>query len=139
MSRLLIFLLLPALAAAQAVVEYGLGAGRAATTAAPAKSLGKSMSGIAGSLDKALNSGQPAAEAPKVNVVKTEAKAAPAPLRFREDANGIEPGIGYDELLRRFGPPAMSITIDGEKSLTYQGINATYHVTVKGGKVTTIR
>jgi hypothetical protein len=41
----------------QAAVEAGLGAARAATTTAPAKGLGKSMSGLAGSLDKALKAG----------------------------------------------------------------------------------
>src|ERR1039457_3889415 len=45
-------------ASGQAAVEYGLGAARAATTAAPVKAVGKSIGGLAGSLDKVLKAGQ---------------------------------------------------------------------------------
>src|SRR5436309_15664481 len=50
---------MPRTAAGQAIMESGLGAARAATTAAPAKGVGKSLSGLAGSLDKALKSQSP--------------------------------------------------------------------------------
>ena len=50
---------MPGTAAGQAIMESGLGAARAVTTAAPAKGIGKSLSGLAGSLDKALKGSQP--------------------------------------------------------------------------------
>jgi hypothetical protein len=132
------------MASAQAVVEAAMGAGRATTMAAPAKSMGKSMSGIAGSLDKALNGGE-AAKAPETSpakpaAAKAAATATPAPaaIIIREDADGIEEGLAYDELIQRFGKPTMAITTAGEQSLTYKGIAGMYTVTVRDGKVAAI-
>jgi hypothetical protein len=133
MTRLLtVFLSMAALACGQAAVEAGLGASRAATSTAPAKGLGKSMAGIAGGLDKALKPAQKAANDPV-----TTAKAAPVPTpapKF-EDAAAIETGLPYAALVRRFGPPAMSITYDGETALTYSGKSGTYQLKVVDGKV----
>jgi hypothetical protein len=146
MSRTIVFLglLLPSVASAQATVEAAMGAGRAATMAAPAKSIGKSVSGIGGSLDKALKNGEAGqASVPAASTARPAAKSAvpsaPAPITIREDADGIEEGIPYDELIQRFGKPAMSITMAGEQSLTYKGIAGMYRVTVRDGKVTEIR
>jgi hypothetical protein len=138
MSRtiLLLGLFLPITASAQAIVEAAMGAGRATTMAAPARGLGKSMSGIAGGLEKALNGGE--AEKKTVAVKPTPTSEAPPAITIREDADGIEEGIAYDELIQRFGKPAMSITMTGEQSLTYKGIAGMYRVTVRGGKVTTV-
>ena len=47
------------IASGQAIMESGLGAARAATTAAPAKGVGKSLSGLAGSLEKAIKAQSP--------------------------------------------------------------------------------
>ena len=50
----LLLVMLPGLVAAQATVEYALGAGRAATTAAPAQKAGKAVGGVFGSLSNIL-------------------------------------------------------------------------------------
>jgi hypothetical protein len=128
----------------QATVEAGLGAARAATSTAPAKGLGKSMSGLAGSLDKALKAtpsktassatGIPSADSPSASTPS----AAPAPAPSWEDPGGIEPGLSYEELVRRFGPSAMSITSGTEKSLSYTGKAGMFQVTVQDGKVASI-
>jgi hypothetical protein len=127
----------------QASVESGLGASRAATSTAPARGLGKSMSGIAGSLDKALKPAQKSVEETPSPVTAakepvTSASAAPAPAPKYEDAGGIAAGLTYEELLHRFGPPAMAMSFDGESSLSYQGKAGTYQVTVAAGKVKAI-
>src|SRR5450756_382526 len=85
--RVSCWLVMAGSAMGQATVEYGLNAGRAATTAVPGKSVGKAMSGLADSLDKAVK-GQPGSAAqptpgtaakPAAKVAASTAKtAAPA-------------------------------------------------------------
>jgi hypothetical protein len=138
-------------ASGQAVVEYGLGASRAATTTAPAKGLGKSMSGLAGSLDKAIKAAgkqgpveQPtAATTTATPAAKTTSAVAaippvPVPAPTWEDPSGIETGLKYDEMVSRFGPSAMAITDGVERLLTYRGKDGMFQVTVQDGTVKSI-
>jgi hypothetical protein len=134
-------------AAGQTVVEAGLGAARAATTAGPAKGVGKSISGLAGTLDKALKPGQQASDEqpvaattakPAAKTPSTSGGASPTPAPNWEDPGGVEPGLGYEELVRRFGPPAMAITISAERSLTYRGKDGVFQVKVRDGVVASI-
>jgi hypothetical protein len=134
-----LWLSMTGIASGQATVEAGLGAARAVTSTAPAKGLGKSMSGLAGSLDKALKAGPPKAQATVADIPSANTpSAAPAPVANREDPGGIEPGLSYEELVRRFGPAAMAITSGTEKSLTYPGKDGMFQVKVQDGKVTSI-
>ena len=138
----------------QATVEYGLGTGRAATTAAPVKGIGKAMSGLAGSLEKAVKAGQqgsdaqptaataakPAAKSPS-STAKTPSPSIntpPPPAPNWEDPNGISTGLSYGELVRRFGPPALEITGVAGRSLTYSGKDGTFQLEVQDGKVASI-
>ena len=133
-------------AAGQAIMESGLGAARAATTAAPAKGVGKSLSGLAGGLEKALKAQSPAsveqpsvaAATPAVRTPATAANAAPAPESNWEDAGAIEAGITYEELLRRFGPYSMAISDSTQKLLTYRGKAGVFLVKLQDGKVNAI-
>ena len=134
-------------AAGQATVEAGLGAARAVTTTAPARGIGKSMSGLAGSLDKALKGGQqssneqpaaPASAKPATRTASTSPKAPPVPVVNWEDPSGIEPGLAYDELVRRFGPSSLAITGGAERSLTYPGKDGVFQVKLKDDVVTSI-
>jgi len=136
----------------QAMAEAGLGTARAATGTAPAAGLGKAMSGLAGSLDKALKTGQPAAEirpaktaasaaapTPKVPPETGEAAPAAGPAAKREDPSGIEAGVSYAELLRRFGPPCLEITGETGRTLTYIGKTGAFHVEIEDDRVTSVR
>src|SRR5262249_41925088 len=88
----------PKAASAQAAVEAGLGASRAAISSAPARGIGKSIAGLAGKVEKAADSRA------EVIVVKTTADSKPAePVVKHEDPAGIEAGLAYDEMVRRFG------------------------------------
>jgi hypothetical protein len=163
MVRLIVYLLvsfslLLALArtatAGQAAVEYGLGAGRAATTAAPAKGIGKSMSGLADSLDKAVKAGQQASDVKpspatpgqpvakrttsNAKTVSPSINTAPPPTPKWEDASGISTGLSYGELARRFGPPALEITNASGTSLIYSGKDGMFQIEMQGGTVTSI-
>lgn len=62
----------------------------------------------------------------------------PAPVASWEDPGGIEPGLSYEDLVRRFGPSAMSITSGTEKLLTYRGKDGMFQVKVQDGKVASI-
>ncbi len=134
-------------AAGQAVVETGLGAARAATAAGPAKGIGKSISGLSVALDKALKSGQPASDKqaptsttakPADNTMSAYAGTSAGPQPTWEDPSGVEPGLSYQELVRRFGPPAMAITNSAERSLTYRGKDGMFQVEVRDGVVAEI-
>ena len=134
-------------ATAQATVESGLGAARAVTTTAPARGIGKSMSGLAGSLDKVLKAGQQGSNEQPSSVVSAKPatstgvaspKTPPPPVVNWEDPSGIEPGLAYDELVRRFGPSSMAITAGTERSLTYRGKDGLFQVKVQDGAVTSI-
>ena len=137
---------MPGTAAGQAIMEAGLGAARATTTAAPAKGVGKSLSGLAGGLEKALKAQsagsveQPpaAATTPAAQAPLTAANTPPAPPSTWEDADAIEVGITYDELVRRFGPYSMAISDSTQKVLTYRGKTGTFQVKLQDGKVSGI-
>jgi hypothetical protein len=126
-------------AAGQAAVEAGLGAARAVTSTAPAKGIGKSMSGISGALDKAFKPGQqPSNESPLSATKAPLPSATKAPAPVWEDADGIETGLSYQDLVRRFGPPIMSITNNVDRSLTYRGKEGMFQLEVRDGVVASI-
>ena len=144
-------------AAAQTVVEYGAGAGAAATAAGPAKGVGTSIGGAFESLDKALKQAQdqtpkaePATTArpptatpakPKTEVSKeAAAPAAPAaPSPSYEDAMGIQKGMSCEEVVRRFGSPAMAFaTEDDAKTMSYASKAGGVQVECQGGKVASV-
>ena len=133
------------IASGQEIMESGLGAARAATTAAPAKGVGKSLSGLAGSLEKAIKAQSPGSlEQPSAAAtsaaVQTPLAAAntPPPAANWEDPGAIEVGITYDELLRRFGPYSMAISDSTRKLLTYRGKAGVFQIAMQDGKVTAI-
>ena len=148
----LAFLLLPAVcptAVAQAVVEYGVGAARAATTTAPARDLGKQIGGVLDSLNRVAKAGEGQA-APKAQSstgpvrsataapsrTKTASPSLPAPATVFEDPRHIEAGIGYEELVRRFGPPSMEVTTrPGRRTLSYAAREGAVAVDVENEKV----
>lgn len=149
-ALLLLAAICPA-AFAQAAVEYGLGAGRAATTTAPARNLGKQIGGVWDSLDKAAKSGDSQAPSPVKSSTaskrsttasragrKTASNAASQALHY-EDARQIEAGITHAELVRRFGPPSMEITTrPGARTLSYAAREGTVSVEVENNKVVTV-
>ena len=80
------------IAAGQAIMESGLGAARAATTAAPAKGVGKSLSGLAGSLEKALKAQSPGSVEQPSAAATSPAVQTPASGSQHSAGAGIELG-----------------------------------------------
>jgi len=150
-------------AAAQATVEYGLGAARGSMSAAPAKGVGNAIGGLAGSLEKLFKSGPSGSEteaesARPTPVRKTVTKSAPAAAKARtpapapsaveaapppkpnwEDPAGIQTGMSYQDLVSRFGPPALAISGDEGRLLTYAGKSGSLQLEVQDDIVTSIQ
>ena len=139
------------IASAQTMVEYGLGAGRAATTTAPAAGIGKALSGLAekagattDAAGKAAKSGSagtasPAGASSKTTAAGTAAAPAGAATAKWEDPAGIEAGLSYADLVKRFGPPSLEISGETGKTLTYTSKAGSYHVDIADEKVAEVR
>jgi hypothetical protein len=140
------------MAAGQAIAEYSLGAGRAATTTAPAHNPGKQIGGVLDTLNKTVKAGegQAAPEAKSSTVSKRPAttapvktkiasnKASPAAIVY-EDPRHIQAGIDYEELVRRFGPPSMAVTTrPGRQMLTYAAREGAVAVEMENDRAVTV-
>lgn len=155
----MLLLLLPGIVAAQAMVENALGVSRAATSAAPAKGAAKAIGGALENLGRVVSEsteGKAADIKPAARSVKSApstqpaasaaAEPAPAPVEVKkvevkyEDPSGIRTGMAYGEIMRRFGPPALMLTMEGgEETLSYSTKGQSLDVTLKDGKVTAVR
>jgi hypothetical protein len=124
------------------MVEYGLGAGRAATTASPAAGIGKAISGLAGGVvgvtEKPVKA-TPAAKSTAAPEAKAVPPETPAAASKWEDPAGIETGLSYADLRSRFGPPALEITGDAGKTLTYSSNAGAFHVEIEDDRVAAVR
>lgn len=132
-----------------------MGVGRAATSTAPAQKAGKAIAGAFENLGKTLEkSGEaqpasgsaktaPAAKAAKTVVTRSQVsptKAEPKPEVSFEDPSGIQPGMESDEVSRRFGPPALTLTTGpGEEVRSYSKKDTALDVTMRNGKVAAVR
>jgi len=151
-------ILLPAVGCGQAGVEYAAGAAAASTASAGAKAAGKSIAGALEKLNKNLDDGATAskteATAPApASRTKTAARKStrsakvepalvppePPPPTF-EDPAGIEKGMSYEDVVQRFGPPAIALTTaPGEQMVTYSKKTTTFNLKVVNGKVTAVQ
>lgn len=114
-------------ASAQAVTEYGSMASKSAGVAKRADGITSEIGGIWKSLDKTIKGSQEhTASSParsgstaQHTRLRTQKPARTVPA-VHEEPSGIQPGIGYDELIRRFGPAAFEVTTGPRtRSLAY--------------------
>ena len=131
----------------QAMVENALGAGRAATTTAPAGNLGKSINGLANGITEALkgakgagtNSSGVSSESARPTTTHGTEIPAPKPGSTFESPMQIQEGMAYEDVIRRFGPPNLQITDGpGSKSLAYSSKDGGVKVEVQDGKVSSV-
>ena len=145
---------LEGLLAGQVILERGLITGGSAGTA-PARGVKKAVSGIMGSLDKVLKTGQEASdsgspgrarlaeaaqpgEAEPVGV-ETPAPVPAVPAKIYEDPLGIRAGMANEELIRRFGPPSLEVIgASNGRLLTYSGKNGIIQLELRNEKVTLV-
>jgi hypothetical protein len=127
-------------AAAQAAAEAGLGAGASSIGSAGAGGVGKAVGGILKGLDKTIKP----ADASKPSARSTTrprrvTPQPPVPPPNYEDAAQIEKGLPIDDLLRRFGPPAMQIANSSEtQTMTYLAKSGMVQVELEAGRVVSV-
>ena len=64
------------------------------------------------------------------------ASRVPATAATHEDPSGIQPGVSYEELLRRFGRPDFEVTAGaGTTTLSYLRKDGTIDLELQDGKV----
>jgi hypothetical protein len=139
MKLLILWVVAAGIVSGQTMVEAGLGAGRAATGAAPAAGVGKSIAGALSNLDKTLKAADKSASSSETIVLPKD-KPLPAPAKTYEPIKNAEVGLAYDDLVERFGPPSLEIAAgNGVKKLSYAGKDGTTRIEVTEGKVSSIQ
>jgi hypothetical protein len=143
MGRLLVLTLVAAAAAsAQTMVEYSLGSASSAAGAAGMKGVGNSAAAALDKAAKALGKTAPAETRSSTSIVLPG--AAPAvgkPVKFTApDPAQIHLGMDRDELIRKFGEPAMKISGTENSAETWWYGSGAEEVTLKllDGKVTSV-
>jgi hypothetical protein len=134
---------------AQAVTEYGSMASKSATVGQRANNISKSIGGVWGNLDKTIKSQDhgSSGSSPGTSPGPT-AQRAPARSRRRntrtgatihEDPSHIQTGLGYEEVIRRFGPASFEVsTGPGTKTLAYPSKDGGVDVELLDGRVTKV-
>jgi hypothetical protein len=134
-------------AKAQAVTEYDSEISKSATTANKANHISSEIRGVWGSLDKTLKASHEDVGPQETSPSRTTqhahsritiqaASRPPAVVAAREDPSGIQPGISYAELVRRFGRPDFEVTAGpGTTTLTYFRKDGGIDVELQDGKV----
>jgi len=155
------FLVLTIPAAGQATVEAGLGAASSSIGAAGARGVNNSIGGVFRTLNETLKStgsgGTPKFDSPAPSGAakpvargrsvrrtapgngRSSASPVAPPAPSYEDARQIEKGIGSEELLRRFGPPAMQISSGSNaQTMSYLSNGVIVQVELQSGKVISV-
>jgi hypothetical protein len=147
------FVVLEVPAAGQAAVEAGIGAAASSIGSSGARGVGKGIAGAFGNLNETLKSTSGAkSETPGTSRSGAKGKATGRPSSVKasapvvvqqapnyEDAMQIEKGIGQEELVRRFGPPAMQIASGSdEQTMSYVSSGGVVQLELHGGKVVSV-
>jgi hypothetical protein len=137
----------------QVILEAPLGASRAITTTkAPAARANKAIRGVVGSLDKVVKTPQEVADSASPDasretgtapveqvIVWTPAPTPAVPAKIYEDPKGIRAGMASEELIRRFGPPALEVMgASSGRTLTYSGKSGTIQLELRDEKVASL-
>lgn len=146
-------------AAGQGTVEAGLGAASSSIGTAGARGANKSISGVFRTLDETLKStgsaGTPKLDSPAASgatkpvarrrsvrrTTPEHGRSTPTvapPIPSYEDAMQIQKGIGYEELLRRFGPPAMIASGNDAQTMSYLSNGGVVQVELQAGTVISV-
>jgi len=133
----------------QAMTEYGSMASKSATVGRRANNISKSIGGVWGNLDKTIKSQDRGSSGSSQGT--SQSRTAPhAPVRSRrkttrmaatihEDPSRIQTGLGYEEVIRRFGPASFEVsTGPGTKTLAYPGKDGGIDVELLDGRVTKV-
>src|SRR5271169_4607657 len=138
-----------AAARAQAVTEYGSMVSKSATVGQRANNISKSIGGVWGNLDKTIKSqdrggsgaspGASQSQTAQRRPVRSRRRNTPTAAASHEDPSRIQAGLGYDEVIRRFGPASFEVsTGPGTKTLAYPSKDGGIDVELLDGRVTKV-
>jgi hypothetical protein len=132
----------------QAVTEYDSEISRSATTGSKANHISNEIGGVWRSLDKTLKaSSEEHVGSQETSSGRTTQRALGRPISrgasrssvtaaTHEDPGGIQPGMSYGELVRRFGRPDFEVTDStGTTTLSYLRKDGTIDLELQDGKV----
>ena len=135
-------------AKAQAVTEYDSEISRSATTGSKANHISNEIGGVWRSLDKTLKatseehvgfqetSSARTTQRAHSRSISRRASRSSATAGSHEDPSGIQPGISFAELLRRFGRPDFEVTDStGTTTLSYLRKDGTIDLELQDGNV----
>ena len=133
-------------ARAQAVTEYGSMASKSSTVGQRANNISKSIGGVWGSLDKTIKSqdrGSSQATSQSRTAKRTPVRSlrrnTRTPAAIHEDPSRIQTGLGYEEVIRRFGPATFEVSTGPRtKTLAYPGKDGGIDVELVDGRVTKV-
>ena len=135
-------------AQAQSVTEYGSMASKSSTVGRRANNIADGIGGVWGSLDKTIKSqdrgtsheASPGRTLPRTPVpVRRRSARGPRAGATYEDPSRIQPGLAYEELIRRFGPASFEVsTGPGAKTLAYPGKGGDIDIELLDGEVTKV-
>jgi hypothetical protein len=135
-----------AAARAQAVTEYGSMASKSATVGQRANNISKSIGGVWGNLDKTIKSQDPGSSqgtsqgrTAQRTPVRSRRRNTRTAATIHEDPSRIQTGLGYEEVIRRFGAASFEVsTGPGTKTLAYPGKGGGIDVELVDGRVTKV-
>ena len=132
-------------ARAQAVTEYDSEISRSATTGSKANHISSEIGGVWRSLDKTLKAEEHVGSQETSSARTTQrahsrsisrhAPRSSATAGTHEDPSGIQPGISFAELLRRFGRPDFEVTDSTATTLSYLRKDGTIDLELQDGNV----
>jgi hypothetical protein len=138
-----------AAARAQSVTEYGSMASKSSTVGRRANNISNEIGGVWSSLDRTIKS-QDRGSSRETSLDRTVQRSAVQSRRrktwgtgkaaaIHEDPSGIKPGLGYEELIRRFGPASFEVSTGPRtKTLAYAGKEGDIDIELLDGKVTKV-
>ena len=136
-------------ARAQAVTEYGSMASKSATVGQRANNISKSIGGVWGSIDKTIKSqdrgssgssqGTSQSRTAQRTPVKSRRRSTHTAATVHEDPSRIQTGLGYEEVIRRFGAASFEVSTGPRtKTLAYPSKNGGIDVELVDGRVTKV-
>ena len=124
-------------------------ASKSATVGQRANNISKSIGGVWGNLDKTIKSqdrgsagssqGASQGRTAQHTAVHSRRKGSRTAATIHEDPNRIQTGLGYEEVIRRFGPASFEVsTGPGTKTLAYPSKDGGIDVELLDGRVTKV-
>jgi hypothetical protein len=128
-------------ARAQALAEYARSERRSAKAGTRAENASRGAGDVWSRLDQMIKSGTGSSRAPSTGTTRrTHVRSRRhTATKSYEDPNQIRSGMGYEEVVRRFGPPYYGVSTGPDtRTLEYLGKDGGLDIELQGDKVTKV-